>query len=176
MWEMQYQARYRAQNRARNRAMLELFEGEPTPMRIDLLAAHVEAELTAAEELTTTADHEAVSRARANGYLCGRSCMSPANGPDLANRDEFMAWHAGWHQGYPREVDRDEATRPRGYTPPSGYVCPLCDAPEGRPHTGPKRRYPAEPYSYTNFGVQEMCEDHLIVKRMPERRPGVTFT
>jgi hypothetical protein len=177
-WELEYNARYRAKHRARNAALASMFEEESTPMRIDHTVAHVEGELEAALGLMQL-DHEVIAKARGDGYEVGRA-QAPADAPAYENFDEFMAWHAGWHQGYPREVNRDLATRERGYTPPSRYRCPLCGELEGRYHTGPKRRHPADPYSYTTFGVQEMCEDHLIVVRAPVRapvrRPGVTFT
>ena len=176
-WEARFKAAYRAQHRARNQAFLQMFEtddnGEPltAPMRLDHAVAYVEAEVEAAEALVSM-DVEALSAAQGRGF-CAMRDGKPIDSCAETDRDLFMSWHAGYQQAQPQKVLAvDDPARPRGYTPPSVYVCPLCDAPEGQNHTGPKRTLPLD---YGRGGHQEACEDHLVVVRAPKFRPGVNF-
>lgn len=132
-WEIAYKARYKAEHTARNRAHLEAFLEDAPAMRIDRAAAYTEATVEAAEALVR-ADHEGIAKARGHGYGCGRLTVARENCPTYPTHDEIMAWHAGWFQGYPREVNHDPATRERGVSPPKPYFCPLCSAAEGEMH------------------------------------------
>jgi len=174
-WELAYKIHYRTQHRARNQALDQLnsdgYPVDPQPMRADKVLLTLEAEQAAAFALVDEAEHDSIAFARGNGFAARRDGKpATANQYEEAKyRHSFMAWYAGWVQGDPDL----KLPRTRGYTKPSGYVCPLCDAPEGRHHTGPK-------YDGRKFwelgGSQEVCEDHLIVTRTAARRPGQTFT
>jgi hypothetical protein len=125
-WELRFKAMYQAQHRARNEAyerMFQVMRGEDdremfsaAPMRLDHAVAYVQGEVEAAEALVSM-DVEALSNARGRGF-CAMRDDKPIDSCTETDWDLFMAWHASYQQALPQTVDRDPATRSRGYTPP----------------------------------------------------------
>ena len=123
-WEAQYKAMYRAQHTARNRALDEMgADLGDKPMRADLVLATLEAQEAVAEAFVDAGTVARGARARDRGFGDRRAHIAAMWNPYRPGAQTeydyglFMAWFAGWKQAG-QTVDRNPATRPRGYTPP----------------------------------------------------------